>query len=76
MSAYWISIYREITDEAKLAAYAELAGKTAFSAREAMVGLLRESGDLDGEPSEDDVLGVDDVPLAGDVGGLGGERTH
>jgi valyl-tRNA synthetase len=32
------------------AAYAELAGKTAFSAREAMVGLLRESGDLEGEP--------------------------
>ncbi len=31
-------------------AYAELAGKTAFSAREAMVGLLRGSGDLDGEP--------------------------
>ncbi len=31
-------------------AYAELAGKTIFSAREAMVALLRESGDLDGEP--------------------------
>ena len=31
-------------------AYAQLAGKTSFSAREAMVGLLRESGDLDGEP--------------------------
>jgi uncharacterized protein (DUF1330 family) len=26
MSAYWISIYQEITDEAKVAAYAELAG--------------------------------------------------
>jgi uncharacterized protein (DUF1330 family) len=26
MTAYWISIYREISDEAKLAAYAELAG--------------------------------------------------
>ena len=26
MTAYWISCYREITDEAKLAAYAELAG--------------------------------------------------
>ena len=34
------------------AAYDEhLAGKTVFSAREAMVGLLRESGDLDGEPT-------------------------
>jgi valyl-tRNA synthetase len=30
--------------------YADLAGKTAFSAREAMVKLLRASGDLDGEP--------------------------
>lgn len=26
MTAYWISCYREITDEAKVAAYAELAG--------------------------------------------------
>jgi uncharacterized protein (DUF1330 family) len=26
MSAYWISEYREIIDEAKVAAYAELAG--------------------------------------------------
>ena len=34
-----------------VAAYAELAGKTTFSAREAMVGLLRASGDLLGEPS-------------------------
>ncbi len=31
--------------------YARLAGKTPFSAREAMVGLLRESGDLVGEPT-------------------------
>jgi valyl-tRNA synthetase len=31
-------------------AYGELAGKTAFSAREAMTGLLRASGELDGEP--------------------------
>jgi uncharacterized protein (DUF1330 family) len=26
MTAYWINIYREIVDEAKVAAYAELAG--------------------------------------------------
>jgi valyl-tRNA synthetase len=39
-----------LTREAAATAYAELAGKTTFSAREAMVGLLRESGDLDGEP--------------------------
>lgn len=39
-----------LSAEPAAAAYAELAGKTAFSAREAMVGLLRASGDLDGEP--------------------------
>ncbi|GAB3701655.1 valine--tRNA ligase [Mariniluteicoccus flavus] len=32
--------------------YAELAGKTTFSAREALVAMLRESGDLDGEPKK------------------------
>jgi uncharacterized protein (DUF1330 family) len=26
MTAYWVSVYREIVDEGKLAAYAELAG--------------------------------------------------
>ncbi|TIC87520.1 DUF1330 domain-containing protein [Nocardioides sp. GY 10113] len=26
MTAYWISLYREVLDEAKLAAYAQLAG--------------------------------------------------
>ncbi len=31
-------------------AYEQLAGKTVFSAREVMVQLLRDSGDLDGEP--------------------------
>jgi valyl-tRNA synthetase len=39
-----------LSQDAASTAYAELAGKTAFSAREAMVGLLRESGDLEGEP--------------------------
>ncbi len=34
------------------APYAELAGKTPFSARAAMVELLRQSGDLDGEPTK------------------------
>jgi valyl-tRNA synthetase len=37
------------TDGAR-AAYAELAGKTAFSAKQRMVELLQESGDLIGEP--------------------------
>jgi valyl-tRNA synthetase len=35
---------------AAAAAYERLAGKTVFSAREEMVAMLRESGDLDGEP--------------------------
>ncbi len=39
-----------ITDGA-VTAYAEMQGKTVFSAREAMVGLLRASGDLVGEPT-------------------------
>ena len=40
-----------ITSESGHQAYAEMAGKTTFSAREAMVAALRESGDLDGEPT-------------------------
>jgi valyl-tRNA synthetase len=40
-----------LADEPAATAYAELAGKTTFSARTAMVDLLRASGDLDGEPT-------------------------
>jgi valyl-tRNA synthetase len=40
-----------LADEPAASAYAELAGKTTFSARTAMVDLLRASGDLDGEPT-------------------------
>ncbi len=39
-----------LAGERASAAYAGLAGKTTFSAREAMVELLREAGDLDGDP--------------------------
>jgi valyl-tRNA synthetase len=39
-----------LTSEAAQGSYAELAGKTTFSAREQTVTFLRESGDLDGEP--------------------------
>jgi valyl-tRNA synthetase len=39
-----------LSHEPAASAYAELAGKTTFSAREAMVAALRESGDLVGEP--------------------------
>ena len=40
-----------LSNEATTGAYDQLAGKTAFSAREAMVNLLRESGDLAGDPT-------------------------
>jgi valyl-tRNA synthetase len=39
-----------LSSESASAAYAEVAGKTTFSAREAIAGMLRESGDLEGEP--------------------------
>ena len=40
-----------ITTDTGRRQYDELAGKTVFSAREAMVAALRESGDLEGEPT-------------------------
>ena len=40
-----------VTTEAGRALFAELAGKTAFAARTAIVDALRISGDLDGEPA-------------------------
>jgi valyl-tRNA synthetase len=39
-----------LSAEAAAVAYERLAGKTVFSAREEMVTMLRETGDLDGEP--------------------------
>ena len=39
-----------IATDAARAAYAEIAGKTVFSAKKAVVDLLRVSGELDGEP--------------------------
>jgi valyl-tRNA synthetase len=39
-----------LADPRAATAYAELAGKTTFSAREAMVELLRTAGDLEGDP--------------------------
>ncbi|MDQ4007084.1 MAG: valine--tRNA ligase [Actinomycetota bacterium] len=39
-----------VETEAGRATYAQMAGKTVFSAKEAIVEALRESGDLDGEP--------------------------
>jgi valyl-tRNA synthetase len=40
-----------LAGEAAAAAYEDLKGKTVFSAREAVVAALRESGDLEGEPT-------------------------
>src|SRR6476620_2970935 len=40
-----------LASEQASTAYEELKGKTAFSAREAVVAKLRETGDLDGEPT-------------------------
>jgi valyl-tRNA synthetase len=40
-----------LTGDPAGSAYAELAGKTTFSARAALVTMLRESGDLEGEPT-------------------------
>src|SRR5690606_32251537 len=40
-----------ISGEPAQQAYGQLAGKTTFSAREAMVQLLRDAGDLVGDPS-------------------------
>ncbi|GCD92361.1 valine--tRNA ligase [Nocardioides sp. LS1] len=39
-----------LSSDAAAAAYEDLKGKTAFSAREAVVAKLRETGDLDGDP--------------------------
>jgi valyl-tRNA synthetase len=40
-----------LSGETAAAAYEDLKGKTTFSAREAMVAKLRQSGDLDGDPT-------------------------
>ncbi len=40
-----------LAGETAAASYADLAGKTVFSARETMVAKLRETGDLDGDPT-------------------------
>ena len=44
MTAYWISIYREIRDEAKVAAYAELAGPALRAAGGTFVARTRPDG--------------------------------
>ena len=41
-----------------------------------LVLAAEDAGDLGGETAEDHALGVDDVPLAGDLAGFGGVRGH
>ena len=65
MSAYWISIYREITDEAKVAAYAELAGPALRAAGGTFVarGLPEQTYEA-GEPTRTVVIVFDSVDAA------------
>lgn len=65
MSAYWISIYREITDEAKVAAYAELAGPALRAAGGAFLarGLPEQTYEA-GETSRTIVIVFDSVEAA------------
>jgi len=65
MSAYWISIYREITDEAKVAAYAELAGPALRAAGGTFVarGLPEQTYEA-GEATRTVVLRFDSVDAA------------
>jgi len=65
MTAYWIAVYREIVDEAKVAAYAKLAGPAleraggTFLAR----GLPEQTYEA-GEPKRTTVIEFDSVEAA------------
>ena len=65
MSAYWVSIYREIHDEAKLAAYAELAGPALTGAGGTFVarGLPAQVYEA-GQPTRTVVIRFDSVEAA------------
>ena len=65
MSAYWISTYREITDESKVAAYAELAGPALRAAGGTFVarGLPEQTYEA-GEPTRTVVIVFDSVDAA------------
>ena len=65
MTAYWISIYREIRDEAKVAAYAELAGPALRSAGGTFVarGLPEQTYEA-GEKSRTVLIEFDSVEAA------------
>ena len=65
MSAYWISIYREVLDESKLAAYAELAGPALEAAGGTFVarGLPEQTWEA-GESTRTVVIRFDSVEAA------------
>jgi len=65
MTAYWISIYKEISDEAKVAAYAELAGPALADAGGTYVarGLPEETYES-GEMTRTVVIAFDSVEAA------------
>ena len=65
MTAYWISIYREIRDEAKVAAYAELAGPALRGAGVTFVARgLPEQTYEDGEKTRTVLIEFDSVEAA------------
>ena len=65
MSAYWLSIYREITDEAKVAAYVELAGPALRAAGGTFVARgLPEQTYESGEVTRTIVIVFDSVDVA------------
>ena len=65
MTAYWISVYKEIVDEAKVAAYAELAGPALRAAGGTFVarGLPEQTYEA-GEVSRTVVIVFDSVEAA------------
>jgi len=65
MSAYWISIYREVLDEAKMAAYAALAGPALEAAGGTFVarGLPEQTWEA-GEATRTVVIRFDSVEAA------------
>ncbi|MGH3316522.1 MAG: DUF1330 domain-containing protein [Nocardioidaceae bacterium] len=65
MTAYWISIYKEISDEAKVAAYAELAGPALRDAGGTYVARgLPEATYESGEMTRTVVIAFDSVEAA------------
>jgi uncharacterized protein (DUF1330 family) len=65
MSAYWISIYKEILDEQKLAAYAELAGPALRNAGGTFIARgVPEQTYESGEATRTVLIAFDDVDAA------------